>query len=135
MKRFLLMLVLTMVLGISEGCAHYSNKMFPPTEKIINAPPDVVYQESLKILPEERIEILIANEVDRTIFGKKGINFWTDGDGVHIKIEPYDGNRSILNLEISANNQLLGWGYQEMLGKILFSKIKENSENMVQKTK
>ncbi len=137
MKKSSIFIVLFVIIlmGIQMGCAHYSNQKDPVNARIINAPPDIVWQEALKILPRERIEIFIANNLDKTIWGKKDITFWSDGDEVRIKIIPYNNARSILNIEVKANNQLAGWAYQADLGKKLFSKIKRRSESRFRASK
>lgn len=136
MKKYnIFVMLLGVLLGFQLGCAHYSNEKSPLNARIINAPPETVWQETLKILPQERIEIFIANNFEKTIWGKKDITLWSDGDEVKIKIIPYNHSYSILNIDIKANNQFVGWAYQTDLGKKLFARIKRASETRVKASK
>jgi len=120
MKNLFLFLFLILL-----SCAHYSTTGDQPESRnIINAPVDMVWDQTLRILPNERIDIKSADKATYSIKARKRMTLWSIGDDIAIRLIPH-GSRTIMHFEAEAGGvQWIGWGHQERMVKSIFAKIK-----------
>jgi hypothetical protein len=115
---------------VSTGCAHYSTTGdTTPSENIVNAPIDVVWQKTLEILPQERITLRDVDKANYQIVADKEITIWSWGDEIRIRFFQRGENETVVHLEAGAKAQVIGWGHQERMVKDIFNKIKIASES------
>ena len=130
MKKILSWLIPVSLIMISVGCAHYSTTGDrTPSENIINAPIDTVWQKTLEILPEERITLQKVDKANYFISANKDITIWSWGDDIRIRLFQRGENQTIVHFEAGAKAQLIGWGHQERMVNELFNKIKVAAES------
>jgi len=129
-KKMVPTLVVMLFIIVSMSCAHYSTTGDrTPSETIVNAPIDVVWQKTLEILPQERITILEIDKANYFISADKQITIWSWGDNIRIRLFQRGENQTVVHFEAGAQAQLIGWGHQERMVKDLFNKIKIASES------
>jgi len=109
------------------GCGHYATLDRPESENIVNAPVAVVWENTLKLLPAERIDVQTTDKATYTITGVKRINVWTWGDDVRIRLIPHGDHQTVVDFEVTTR-QPVGWGHAERMVKSIFQKIKNASE-------
>jgi hypothetical protein len=121
---------LIMLLGVvvTSACGHYASVDRPESQNIINAPINVVWDNTPKILPTERIDIDQADKSTYTVVGRKRINMWTMGDDVRIRLIPRGENQTVVDFEATTPVQVIGWGHAERMVESIFEKIKTVSE-------
>jgi hypothetical protein len=129
MKKFFYLFV---ILFIAAGCAPnygtYSTTERPAEENIINAPVDVVWENALVILPQERMTIKDANKKDYVIKARKAVTLLSIGDNVTISLVPKGDKQTVMNFKAEAVRGIGGFGHQERMAKDIFQKIKAASE-------
>ena len=125
MKVFKFIACFGAVLVVS--CGHYATVDRPESENIVNAPIAVVWENTLRLLPSERIDIQTADKATYTITGVKRINIWTWGDDVRIRLIPHGDRQTVVDFE-ATTRQPIGWGHAEQMVKSIFQKIKNASE-------
>ena len=113
---------------ITAGCGHYATVVRPESEKIINAPINVVWENTLRLLPTERIDIDTVDKASYTITGVKRINVWTMGDNIRLRLIPRGDQQTAMDFEATTPVQVIGWGHAERMVKSIFQKIKNASE-------
>ena len=114
------------------GCTHYSTILERTEEQnTISAPIDIVWQKTLGLLNNERIELDTFNEsmytIDAHNYGKQ----WSSDDEVTIKLHSRASDKTVIHIEVhpGIHTTLVGWGHQKRLAVYLFEKIKETSED------
>lgn len=127
MNIFKLIVYFSAVLVV--GCGHYATVDRPESENIVDAPVDVVWENTLRLLPAERIDIQTADKATYTITGVKRINVWTWGDDVRIRLIPRGDHQTIVDFE-ATTRQVIGWGHAERMVQSIFQKIKNASEGI-----
>lgn len=113
---------------LTAGCGHYATVDRPESENFINAPVVVVWENALRLLPAERIDIQTADKAIYTITGVKRINVWTMGDEVRIRLIPHGEHQTVVDFEATTPVQVIGWGHAERMVKSIFLRIKHASE-------
>lgn len=112
----------------TASCGHYATVARPESENIINAPVAVVWENALKLLPTERIDIETVDKASYTITGVRRINVWTVGENIRLRLIPRGDHKTIVDFEATTPVQLIGWGHAERMVKSTFRKIKNASE-------
>jgi hypothetical protein len=126
MKR---LLSIAMLLMITPSCASYSTTRRPESENMVNAPIDVVWQRTLKILPTERMTLKNVDKENYFIEAKKHITFWSWGDNVSIRLIPKGEKQTIMQFSAGTVWGAGDFGHEgRMIGSI-FDKIKNASES------
>jgi hypothetical protein len=129
-KKMVASLVTMLFIIVSSGCAHYSTTGDrTPSENIVNAPIDTVWQKTLEILPQERIRLRDVDKANYYISADKQITIWSWGDNIVIRLFQRGENQTVVHFESGAKAQLIGWGHQERMVKDIFNKIKIASES------
>jgi uncharacterized protein YpmB len=124
MKEYFVLILLI----ILSSCTYYSTATRPESEKIINAPIDVVWEKTLQILHSENITIKLADKNSYSILARKGMSLWSIADDITIQLIPKDENQTIMHFSSETKNLLIGWGHEKRLVLDIFNKIKIASE-------
>jgi len=129
MKKFFYLFV---ILFIAAGCASnhgaYSTTERPAEENVINAPVDVVWENALVILPQERMTIKNADKKEYTIQARKAVTLLSIGDNVTITLIPKGDKQTVMHFKAEAVKGIGGFGHQKRMAKDIFQKIKTASE-------
>ena len=126
MKR----LVLIVFLILTIGCSSYSTVRRSENENLINAPIDVVWRETLKILPTERMTLNYVNKDDYFISAKKSVTFWSMpfGNDVSIRLVPRGEKRTLVDMSSQLKRGAFDWGHEGRMVRNIFNRIKNASE-------
>ena len=122
MKRSLLTIFLILIIG----CTIRSTAERSDTEYIINAPIDVVWENTLQALPQEKVTLKTVNRPDYFV---SGWNWW--GDEISVRLTASTAEKQTrMYLEVGAWG-IVGWvvwGHEERTIRSIFQKIKSASE-------
>ncbi len=122
MKRFLLVIFLMTVVG----CTIRSTAERSDTVYIINAPIDVVWENTLQVLPQEKVTLKTVNKPDYFV---SGWNWW--GDEISVRLTASENEKQTrMYLEVGGV-AIVGWvvwGHEERTIRSIFQKIKSASE-------
>ena len=122
MKKSLLTIFLMTVIG----CTIHSTAKRSDTEYIINAPIDVVWENTLQVLPQEKITLKTVNKPDYFI---SGWNWWGDEISVRLTASTVEKQtRMYLEVGAWAIVAWVVWGHEERTTNSIFQKIKKASE-------
>ena len=119
MKRSLLTIFLMTVIG----CTIHSTAKRSDTVYIINALIDVVWENTLQVLPQEKVTLKTVNKPDYFV---SGWNWW--GDEISLRLTASEiEKQTIMYLEVGAW-AIVGWvvwGHEERTINSIFQKIKK----------
>ncbi len=114
------------------GCTHFTSTLRPYTLDIIDAPIDIVWENTLQILPSKTITLKEVKKLDYLIVAKKLISFknlW--GGEITIRLTAKGEEQTIMYFEAEGRIRLLDLGHEERMIKNVFDRIKRASESSI----
>ena len=128
MKRLPFLVIFIAIMG----CTHFTSTLRPYTLDIIYAPVDIVWENTLQILPRTTITLKEVKRFDYLIVAKKLISFdnlW--GGEITIRLTAKGEEQTIMYFEAEGRIRLLDLGHEEHMIRNIFYQIKRASESSI----